>query len=186
MASDAVTIEDVLKDALAPFGAPAAGLSRQMERVAEQLSVLDVAMASPVAEGATAKGSTERAVSIGGVLTGIGVGLGLPAMVKSVARLFGGGDEPKELPPLVDFALPASLGVNAGVSDRVPGGPFLVDYAQGGAPRPGTSIMQPTNITVHVQAMDSRSFMDHSGDIARAVRQAMLESSVLSDVIREA
>jgi len=28
--------------------------------------------------------------------------------------------------------------------------------------------------------------MDRSGDIARAVRQAMLESSVLNDVVREA
>jgi hypothetical protein len=34
--------------------------------------------------------------------------------------------------------------------------------------------------------MDSRSFLDHSGDIAMAVRQAMLESSVLNDVVREA
>jgi hypothetical protein len=34
--------------------------------------------------------------------------------------------------------------------------------------------------------MDSRSFFDHSNDIALAVRQAMLESSVLNDVVREA
>jgi len=37
-----------------------------------------------------------------------------------------------------------------------------------------------------VQAMDSKSFLDHSADIAMAVRQAMLESSVLNDVVREA
>ena len=43
-----------------------------------------------------------------------------------------------------------------------------------------------TQITVQVQAMDSQSFLDHSNDIALAVRQAMLESSVLNDVIREA
>jgi hypothetical protein len=39
---------------------------------------------------------------------------------------------------------------------------------------------------VQVQAMDSQSFLDHSGDIAMAVRQAMLQSSVLNDVVREA
>jgi hypothetical protein len=44
----------------------------------------------------------------------------------------------------------------------------------------------PTQITVQVQAMDSQSFLDHSNDIALAVRQAMLETSVLNDVIREA
>ena len=38
---------------------------------------------------------------------------------------------------------------------------------------------------VQVQAMDSQSFLDHSDDIAQAVRQAMLQSSVLNDVIRE-
>jgi hypothetical protein len=39
---------------------------------------------------------------------------------------------------------------------------------------------------VQVQAMDSQSFLDHSSDIAQAVRQAMLQSSVLNDVVREA
>ena len=34
-----------------------------------------------------------------------------------------------------------------------------------------------TQITVQVQAMDSQSFLDHSNDIALAVRQAMLEST---------
>ena len=42
-----------------------------------------------------------------------------------------------------------------------------------------------TQITVQVQALDSQSFLDHSHDIAQAVRQAMLETSVLNDVIRE-
>jgi hypothetical protein len=34
--------------------------------------------------------------------------------------------------------------------------------------------------------MDSRSFLDHSNEIALAVRHAMLESDVLNDVVREA
>lgn len=59
-----------------------------------------------------------------------------------------------------------------------------VDYGQGGQPRP-VSAAAATQITVQVQAMDSKSFLDHSNDIAMAVRQAMLESSTLNDVIRE-
>ena len=46
------------------------------------------------------------------------------------------------------------------------------------------STAAPSQITVQVQAMDSQSFLDHSSDIALAVRQAMLQSSVLNDVIR--
>jgi predicted nucleotide-binding protein len=40
-------------------------------------------------------------------------------------------------------------------------------------------------ITIQVQAMDSRSFLDHSGDIARAVREAMLNMHSLNDVIND-
>jgi len=61
----------------------------------------------------------------------------------------------------------------------------VVDSAQGGMPRPVVERAAP-QITVQVQAMDSQSFLDRSGDIARAVRQAMLESSILNDVVREA
>ena len=42
-----------------------------------------------------------------------------------------------------------------------------------------------TAITVNVQAMDSQSFLDRREDIARAVREAMLESHSLNDVVSE-
>jgi len=80
--------------------------------------------------------------------------------------------------------MPPSIQVNGGVSER--GGPaFTVDHPQGGLPR-AVPASAPAQITVQVQAMDSRSFLDHSADIAMAVRQAMLESNVLNDVVREA
>ncbi len=88
-------------------------------------------------------------------------------------------------PPLVKFALPSSQSVDAGVSSALPGQAFAVDSAQGGLPRPVANAA-PQQITVQIQAMDSQSFLDHSNDIALAVRQAMLESSVLNDVVREA
>jgi hypothetical protein len=40
-------------------------------------------------------------------------------------------------------------------------------------------------ITVQVQALDSRSFLDHSEEIARAVRHAVLNSHALGDVVSE-
>lgn len=50
--------------------------------------------------------------------------------------------------------------------------------------RVGISDGRPTvHVTVQVQAIDSRSFMDHSEEIARAVREAMLHSHALNDVV---
>jgi hypothetical protein len=38
-------------------------------------------------------------------------------------------------------------------------------------------------VTVNVTAMDSRSFMDHSTDIANAVREAMLNMHPINGVV---
>jgi hypothetical protein len=40
-------------------------------------------------------------------------------------------------------------------------------------------------VHVHVSALDTQSFMDRSNDIAKAVKNAMLQSSSLNDVISE-
>jgi hypothetical protein len=62
-----------------------------------------------------------------------------------------------------------------------------VTYRADGTPRsaPAQAPAPGANITIHVQAMDSRSFMDNSDQIARAVREAMLNSHPLNDVIGE-
>ena len=49
----------------------------------------------------------------------------------------------------------------------------------GAAPAPAAAV------TVNVNAMDARSFMDRSDDIARAVRDAMLHMHPLNDVVDE-
>ena len=53
-------------------------------------------------------------------------------------------------------------------------GAFGVDYGEGGSAAAATAASASQQITVQVQAMDSQSFLDHSNDIAVAVRQAML------------
>jgi hypothetical protein len=63
-----------------------------------------------------------------------------------------------------------------------------VDYNQSGDPRAingSASSSQRPQIIIQVQAMDSRSFMDHSHDIAKAVREAMLNMHSLNDVISD-
>jgi len=166
------------------------GLSDEIERLAEQLRQLQAAGQS-AAESAQASsrassGGGSTGGSIGSTLLDVfGAGLGLSPLISGIASLFGGGGGSSVATPLPRFALPPSIQVNGGVSES--GGPvFAVDYSQGGISRGAPAPVAPTQITVQVQAMDSRSFLDHSNDIALAVRQAMLESSVLNDVVREA
>jgi hypothetical protein len=140
------------------------------------------AMVQPASGGGSSGGDSILG-TIGSTLGGVlGGGLGLAPLVSGIAGLFGGGDSgaPAALPT---YMAPLPINLDAGFSEGG-GGAFGVDAAQGGAPRAMTN-SPSSQITVQVQAMDSQSFLDHSGDIALAVRQAMLQSSVLNDVIRE-
>jgi hypothetical protein len=139
-----------------------------------------------VAQNSTSKsdsaGSTASSVgsTIGSVL---GFGLGLSPLISGLVSLFGGGGGSSQASPLVPYVAPSSVSATAGISASQSGA-FGVDTAAGGLPRPQPVSSSSTQITVQVQALDSQSFLDHSDDIAQAVRQAMLESTTLNDVIR--
>jgi hypothetical protein len=78
------------------------------------------------------------------------------------------------------------INANFGLSLSGPVAPAT--YRADGLPRqqiPSQSPVAPASITVQVNTMDSRSFMDNSDQIARAVREAMLNSHSLNDVIGE-
>ena len=142
------------------------------------------AMVQPASEG-SGGGSTGDSIlgAIGSTLGGVlGGGLGLAPLVSGIAGMFGGGDSSTPAAPPTYMA-PLPINLDAGFREGG-GGVFGVDSAQGGAPR-GMTNPPSQQITVQVQAMDSQSFLDRSGDIALAVRQAMLQSNVLNDVIRE-
>jgi hypothetical protein len=78
-----------------------------------------------------------------------------------------------------------------------PGGRTYGAKAQNAAPfglgayESATGVAAPVNdkpapqITVNVQAMDARSFLDRSGDIALAVRDAMLNLNSINDVVND-
>jgi hypothetical protein len=130
-------------------------------------------------------GSTVNSVTstLGDVL---GFGLGLSPLISGLVSLFGGGGSSQPA-PLVPYVAPLPVKATAGFSSSAPG-QFATDTADGGLPRPvpsSTASSAGAQITVNVQAMDSQSFLDHSDDIAQAVRQAMLTSTTLNDVIRE-
>jgi hypothetical protein len=168
-------------------GDPLLQVAQQLQRLYstnETLIEATKASTKAVQHGGSASGGESVLGTIGKSLQAVfGSGLGLSPLISGIASLFGGGGETSELAPVVKFALPPSVQAQAGVREASPTEAFGVDYGQGGVARPVT---QGPQITVQVQALDSQSFLDRSHDIALAVRRAMLESSVLSDVIREA
>jgi hypothetical protein len=129
--------------------------------------------------------------SIGGALEG---GLGVGSLISGIADLFGSGSGSAPAAP-TPYMQPLPINLDAGFSSASGGGLFATDSGQGNVQRAmtspgsgsGSSTPSSSNgaITVQVQAMDSQSFLDRSQDIAMAVRQAMLETTVLNDVIRQ-
>ena len=129
--------------------------------------------------GGSSVGSTvgNLAVSV------LGGGLSFSPLIGGLISLFGGGgNQPVMAPP--PFRLPTPVQYDAGLTAGSPGQTVPVSFDAGGQPRPQTSSPAP-QITVQINAMDSRSFLDHSNEIASAVRQALLSSNSLSDVISD-
>ena len=105
---------------------------------------------------------------------------GILPLVSGLFNAFSGSSDTTQQNPLVKFTLPSSVSAEAGLTNS--GNVTLIDRNENGNIRP---VSAGTHITVQVQALDSRSFMDRSDDIARAVRDAMLHSSSLNDVIQD-
>ena len=132
-------------------------------------------------------------------LRSTGGGLTLLPVVTSLLKLFGVGKQKEELPAFEKYELPAPIRAEAGLSQS--GETFLIDRGvgdrirqlpapAGATPFAGTPAVSDrpaagASITVNVQAMDSQSFLDRREDIARAVREAMLESHSLNDIVSE-
>lgn len=130
--------------------------------------------------------TAHAASSVAGTITHIassltGGILSLSPILSGLLHLFEGGGSSTPS-PLVSFSLPPSVSFQ----DANTSGPAFsaADYNQSGGPRAVNS-GAATPITVQVQAMDSRSFMDHSQEIAKAVREAMLNMHSLNDVISD-
>lgn len=116
--------------------------------------------------------------------------LGAAPLIRGIISLFGGGDKEAPETPLVKYARPASIAFQAA---DTPSGFTQVDYDQQGLPRAfrqeaeSTPVRREANqqVTVNVQAMDARSFLDRSTEIAAAVREAMLNLNSLNDVVND-
>jgi hypothetical protein len=160
---------------------------QQLQTVSQAETETILANTLAVAQNTTQLGQSggqSAASKVGSALESVlGLGLGVSPLITGLLGLFGSGDGGQGRAPS-PFVLPPSISLNAGVG-VASAQAFGVDNTAGGQPRPILSSASAPQITVQVQAMDSQSFLDHSNDIAMAVRQAMLETSLLNDVIRE-
>ena len=196
------------KDVLAPEGITQ---SREAtEQLSKQIADL-VRIAQRQVETTQANTQAMESASKASLATGMGAeaaksagsyllkGLTLGPLIGGVAKLFGGGGTKAPEPELERFSLPEPIRAEAGLSSS--GQMYSITRGSGDQPRvatPMSSAAEPQtqaainggsgtvqNITVNISAMDSKSFMDRSDDIARAVREAMLHSHSLNDVVND-
>jgi hypothetical protein len=113
---------------------------------------------------------------LGGVLR-------LSPLFIGLMSLFGGSGSQSAISP-VPFRLPAPVQADAGLTAGSQGTALPVSYGAGGQPRPHVS-SPAQQINIQVSAMDSKSFLDHSDEIASAVKQALLSYNSLSEVISD-
>lgn len=129
-------------------------------------------------------GGSSVASQAGGIAESLfGGALSLSPIISGIMSLFGGGTS-APAPAMVPFMLPPTVQYQAGLTGSSTGGVAPVSYGEGGQPRPQSAAPSP-QITVQVNAMDSQSFVDHSDQIANAVRTALLNSNALGDVISD-
>lgn len=113
-----------------------------------------------------------------GALTGgFGAIGGIASLVSGIMSLFGGGSGKNNIPPLVQFQLPASQDETLYVASK-------------GVSSSGTLALNPTEApsvqnTTRTQTPANQPVQYRSGEIAQAVKNALLNSSSLNDVIAE-
>jgi len=196
-----------------PGGALDSGeeIAASLSDTVKQLSELQGSSAPQAASSSTSSASTTSSGGISAesiVSTVLESGLGMVPLVVGLLGLFAGGGTPAP-PTLEKYAMPErQYFEGADTGSDVSG----ADYDQMGMPRAYSAAPDATSaqtsgsaspggsssgsgvpsglggagaaqITVNVQAMDSQSFLDHSSEIAQAVRDAMLNSNSINDVV---
>jgi hypothetical protein len=166
-----------------------AGMSRASEEIAllearfrQQTAFLQANLQAVTGNSPGGGGSVGE--SIAGHFSGGFGGLGLISpIVSGLLSLFGIGGSKNEPDPLPLYTPPPSIQISDTLRNATPAvpaaaaSPVAHDVA---APQAASAAPQ---ITVHVNAMDSQSFLDRSADIASAVRDAMLNLHPINDVV---
>ena len=182
------------------LGDTTAMLANVVAQVDELRSSIPAPVVATKTQGTTTSTSDGGGPTLGSVAASVlESGFGLAPLISGIVSLFSGGDAPPA--PPVKYAMPAAANFQAQESQGQVSG---MDYDQSGMPRsyaPATASAGASGdtsgggssaassaapqITVNVQAMDARSFMDRSNDIALAVRDAMLNLNSINDVVND-
>ncbi len=150
------------------------------------VAVADVMWLLKEVQTGLAEAQVTRSTSSGGSTPGGSSGIGstllkstfgLAPLAGAIISLFSGGGDKEEPAPLVEFALPSSLQFEAA---NTKGGVAGMDYGQEGLPRMAAT---EDATAASAPAVDRQWFLDHSAEIAGAVREAMLNMSALNDVV---
>lgn len=158
------------------------GLQNQVDASRENSEALRSSAGIRAAEGAarTAGAVAQQSASL------LGGAFGLSPLLGGLLKLFGLRNSETERPPApVMFSLPAPIRADLGL---VQGGTQVVEstWGQDGLKRAVRSSTGPaSSITVNVNALDARSILERSDDIAAAVRSAVLQSHSLNDVLND-
>lgn len=131
---------------------------------------------TPLLAQALGGGSASGGSGILGLL-----GAGLSPVLTGLLGLFGGGGKSAP-PPLNLYSAPMPVNQTMAVQGGVVSGG---DFNQSGMPRSVASSSQQPQLTLNIQAMDTQSILNRSADIAQAVRQAMLNSHPINDVVAD-
>lgn len=128
---------------------------------------------------------TKKGSVLGSVFkTVFGSIFGVSPLVSAIAGLFRDDDRPT-VSSLTPFQRPVPIHIEARFSASE--GAVSFDNLTPAAvttsnpPRPSS----PLPIVIQVQAFDSRSFIDHSGEIVQALKQAILSSNSINDILKE-
>ena len=180
---------DAQRSAATPSGSEVGRLVAEVEQL--RRAVTDTASTQASAKAVSgARESDDGNSTASTVLKTIGMVTGIGPIATGLLSLFGSKSSSEPSFPTMPFEPPPPIALEAGLgADRQFTG---ISYAADGSPRSTSSNSNAGHasrsvppIQINVQAMDSRSFLDRSDDIARAVREAMLHSHALNDVVSE-
>jgi len=145
----------------------------QLQSAYQQQASLITANTQAIQGNTSAQSSHSALSAASGVASSLLGGFGLLSpLISGIASLFGGSSTPK---PLAIYTPPPPVAVDATLNPSVPN----PAAAGSGSASPASS----PQVTVNVNAMDSKSFIDHSDDIANAVREAMLNMHPINGVV---
>jgi hypothetical protein len=139
----------------------------------------DTTAPAPLVKYALPAAADFQAAESGGQVSGLDYDqMGMPRSFANAAAASGASSD-------VSGQNLAEAALGGGASFDVAGQASAMSYAAPGGSTPAAVAGAAPQITVNVQAMDARSFMDRSGDIALAVRDAMLNLNAINDVVNE-